>query len=77
MTETLIHDLNRKAFASTEWRLAVEFRTVVRQELESEVVRLVQEFETAVTSIGPRIGARLPSLIQRGDDADGEAWACR
>ena len=77
MTETLIPDLNRKAFAPTEWRLAVEFRTVVRQELESEVVRLMQEFETAVTSIGPRIGARLSSLIQRGDDADGEAWACR
>ena len=77
MTETLMHDLNRKAFASTEWRLAVKFRTVVSQELESEVVRLMQEFETAVMSIGPRIGARLPSLIQRGDDADGEAWACR
>ena len=77
MTETLIHDLNRKAFASAEWRLAVEFRHVVRQELESEVVRLMQEFETAVTSIGPRIRAKLPSLIQRGDDADGAAWECR
>ena len=77
MTETLIPDLNRKAFASTEWRLAVAFRSVLRQELESEVVRLMQEFETAVRSIGPRIGARLPSLIHRGDDADGEAWECR
>ena len=72
MTETLTPDLDRKAFAATEWRLAVEFRTVVRQELETEVVRLMQEFETAVMSIGPRIGARLPPLIQREDDADGE-----
>ena len=72
MTETLTPDLDRKAFAATEWRLAVEFRNLVRQELETEVVRLMQEFETTVTSIGPRIRARLPTLIQREDDADGE-----
>ena len=78
MTETLIPDLNRKALASTERRLVVEFRTVLRQGLESEVARLMQEFEATAASIGDnigqRIGARLPTLIQQDDDADGEAY---
>ena len=57
------------AITATTRRLLVQYRTVLRQELEREVARVMQEFETVAESIddtiAQRIGARLPMLIQQ------------
>ena len=59
----------QKAIASTTQGLMVQYRTMLRQELEREVARVMEEFETAAASIedtiAERIGAKLPTLIQQ------------
>ena len=62
----------RGAIAPATQRLVTEHYSLLRKELEGEVERILQEFETAAASIedaiNQRVEATLPSLIEQAAD---------